>query len=199
MKQKQWIFKVAGTTFFLGTALLLLCSCNGGGGNGGNLQSKVDSLETELKAFRADKAVNDRRLADFDVLDFDTYTHQKWDSFGTTHTDDVKVFYPDGSISAGLTPGHIDKMKVQFTFAPDTKILSHPVKFGSGDWTAVVGVMEGTFSKPIQLGGGKSIAPTGKKFKLQMVTIGHWKEHKMFEEYLFWDNQNFSKQIGLAP
>ena len=32
-----------------------------------------------------------------------------------------------------------------FAFAPDAKITTHPVKFGSGDWTAVIGVMEGTF------------------------------------------------------
>jgi hypothetical protein len=31
-----------------------------------------------------------------------------------------------------------------------------------------------------------------------MVTIGHWKEGKMIEEYLFWDNQSFMKQTGLA-
>ncbi|MNY46578.1 hypothetical protein D3C86_1817700 [compost metagenome] len=59
--------------------------------------------------------------------------------------------------------------------------------------------MEGTFSKPMPIGNGKTIAPTGKKFKLSMTTVGHWgKDGKMSEEYLFWDNQSFMKQIGLA-
>jgi hypothetical protein len=31
-----------------------------------------------------------------------------------------------------------------------------------------------------------------------MTTIGHWEGGKMIEEYLFWDNQSFMKQIGLA-
>ena len=75
-----------------------------------------------------------------------------------------------------------------FVFAPDTKIQSHPVKFGSGDWTCVIGEMEGTFSKPMPVGNGKTIPPTGKKFKLSMCTVGHWKNGKMIEEYLFWDN-----------
>jgi hypothetical protein len=32
-----------------------------------------------------------------------------------------------------------------------------------------------------------------------MATIGHWKNGLMDEEYLFWDNQAFMKQAGLAP
>jgi len=58
--------------------------------------------------------------------------------------------------------------------------------------------MEGTFSKPMPIGNGKTIPPTNKKFRLSMATIGQWKAGKMFEEYLFWDNQSFMKQIGLA-
>lgn len=58
--------------------------------------------------------------------------------------------------------------------------------------------MEGTFSKPMPIGNRKTIPPTNKKFKLGMSTIGHWKDGKMIEEYLFWDNQSFMKQIGLA-
>jgi hypothetical protein len=58
--------------------------------------------------------------------------------------------------------------------------------------------MEGTFSKPMTGPDGKTIQPTGKKFKIRMCTVGHWKDGKMTEEYLFWDNQDFMKQIGLG-
>jgi predicted ester cyclase len=85
-----------------------------------------------------------------------------------------------------------------FVFAPDTKIKEHPVRIASGDWTAVSGVLEGTFSQPMPIGPGKAIPPTGKRFKLGMVTIGHWKDGVMTEEWLTWDNQTFMKQIGLA-
>ena len=53
-------------------------------------------------------------------------------------------------------------------------------------------------TKPMPIGGGKFIPPTGKKFSMQMVTIGRWKGGKMVEEYLFWDNAGFAKQIGLG-
>ena len=45
---------------------------------------------------------------------------------------------------------------------------------------------------------GKTIAPNGKRFAIGMATIGHWKGKTMDHEWLFWDNQDFMKQIGLA-
>jgi hypothetical protein len=138
------------------------------------------------------------RLRRFDSLDFQFYSNQKWDSFAISHDANIKVYYPDGTTTTGLYPQHINMLTPIFVFAPDTKITSHPVKFGTGEWTTVIGEMEGTFSRPMPVGNGKTIPPTGKKFKLSMCTVGHWKDGKMIEEYLFWDNQAFMKQIGLA-
>lgn len=176
-------------------AALTFTSCTN---NTAELQAKVDSLQNELKKFTDEKALTEQRLLVFDTLDYEFYTNQKWDKFNHSHADDIKVYYPDGFITEGLYPQHIDMLTPMFVFAPDTKIEQHPVKFGSGDWTTVIGVMEGTFSKPMPIGGGKTIPPTNKKFKLAMATIGHRKDGKMIEEYLFWDNQSFMKQIGLA-
>lgn len=177
------------------TAVVLLAGCSN---NSADLQAKVDFLQAELKKFSDEKSLTEMRLARFDSLDFDIYSNQKWDKFNISHDDNIKVYYPDGSSTVGLNPQHLDALKPMFAFAPDTKIKTHPVKFGSGDWTAVIGEMEGTFSKPMPIGNGKTISPTGKKFKLSMATIGHWKDGRMIEEYLFWDNQAFMKQIGLA-
>ena len=58
--------------------------------------------------------------------------------------------------------------------------------------------MEGTFTKPMVVGEGKTIPPTGKAYRIPMATIGHWKGKTMDHEWLFWDNQDFMKQIGLA-
>jgi len=49
------------------------------------------------------------------------------------------------------------------------------------------------------IGEGNTIPPTGKAYKLNMVTIGLWNEDgQMYEEYLFWDNLAFMQQLGLA-
>ncbi|MBC7669899.1 MAG: ester cyclase [Gemmatimonadaceae bacterium] len=137
-------------------------------------------------------------LRTFDTLDFDVYSNHKWDRLKEGHASDILVHYPDGHTSQGI-PAHVDELKGLFTFAPDTKIHVHPVKIQSGGWTSVIGVMEGTFSKPMNLGGGKVIAPTGKTFKLTMNTVAHWKNGVMQEEYLFWDNAGFMAQIGVGP
>jgi predicted ester cyclase len=175
-------------------ASLLVVACSD------NQDKSITSNGT--KAENLNTANNDRltqeRLRRFDSLDFQYYNNQQWDSFAISHADNIKVYYPDGTVTTGLNPEHINMLTPLFAFAPDTKITKHPVSFGSGDWTAVIGEMEGTFSKPMDMGNGKVIQPTGKKFKLSMSTIAHWKDGKMVEEYLHWDNYAMMKQIGVA-
>jgi hypothetical protein len=49
------------------------------------------------------------------------------------------------------------------------------------------------------LSDGKVMQPTAKGYRIPMATIGHWNRNGiMFEEYLFWDNGEFMKQIGLS-
>lgn len=139
----------------------------------------------------------DQHLATFDTLDFDVFTHQKWDRLHESHGKDIAVHWPDGHVTNGLDV-HIADLKAMFVYAPDTRIEVHSIKLGDGEYTSVVGIMEGTFTQPMPIGDGKFIQPTGKAFKIVMNTVGHWKDGVMDEEYLFWDNQTFMKQLGLA-
>ena len=116
----------------------------------------------------------ERHLKKFDVLDFDVFSNQKWDRLHESHAKDIVVTWPDGHETKGIDK-HIEDLKALFVFAPDIRIKVHPVRFGSGTWTAVTGVMTGTFTKPMPIGDGKTIAPTGKRFAIGMATIGHWK------------------------
>ena len=145
-------------------------------------------------------AVLAKNLANFDDLDFRVYTGQQWQDLHKSHTKDVVVHWPDGHTTNGIEK-HIEDLKFMWTFAPDNRITVHPARFGTqdGEWTAVTGWLEGTFTKPMAVGDGKTIPPTGKAYKIPMATIGHWnKQGIMFEEYLFWDNGEFMKQIGLG-
>ncbi|MGO1071124.1 ester cyclase [Lysobacter sp. CA199] len=152
---------------------------------------------TILKRLQAEQAQQDRHLQTFDELDFVHYSGQQWNDFHKSHAQNIVVHYPDGRTTTGLD-AHIAELKPQFVFAPDTRIKVHPVKIAQGNLTAVTGVMEGTFSQPMPLGDGKTLAPTHKPFKLAMATIGRWENGVMVEEWLFWDNQAFMKQIGAA-
>jgi predicted ester cyclase len=144
----------------------------------------------------AERIANDH-LVKFDTLDFDVYTTQKWERFSESHAKDILVHYPDGHTTKGLD-AHIEELKPMFVFAPDTRIETHPVRIAARDWTSVIGVIQGRFSHPMPMPNGKAIPPTGKKFKFNMCTVGHWVNGLMDEEYLFWDNQEFMKQVGLA-
>ena len=139
----------------------------------------------------------EKNLKTFDVLDFDVFSNQKWDRLQESHADDIVVTWPDGHETKGLAK-HTEDLKALFVFAPDITIKEHPIRFGSGNWTSATGVMTGTFTRPMPIGNGKFIQPTGKRFAIPMATIGHWVNGKMDHEWLFWDSHEFMKQLGLV-
>jgi hypothetical protein len=139
----------------------------------------------------------EKHLHTFDVLDFDVFSNQKWERLHESHAKDIVVTWPDGHETKGIDK-HIEDLKAIFAFAPDTAIKVHPIRFGSGSWTGVTGVMTGTFTQPMKTPGGKVIPPTGKRYAIPMATMAHWKNGVMVHEWLFWDNQEFNKQLGLA-
>jgi predicted ester cyclase len=125
------------------------------------------------------------------------FSNQKWDRLKESHATDVVVTWPDGHETHGIDK-HIEDLKAMFVAVPDTRITSHPIKIANGHWTAVVGVMQGTFSNPMKTADGKMIPPTGKKLDMQMATVGHWTDAGVMDhEWLFWDNQTYMKQLGL--
>jgi hypothetical protein len=77
------------------------------------------------------------------------------------------------ALAIGMFLTAAEDLKAMFVYAPDTKITEHSVRIGSGEWTSVIGVMKGTFTKPMPVAGGKMIAPTGKSFKLTMCRVDH--------------------------
>ena len=154
------------------------------------------SAKKGLNYAQAEKLVREH-IATFDDLDYNVFSNQQWTELHKSHSKDVLVHWPDGHTTQGIER-HIEDLKAMFVWAPDTRIKVHTVKFGQGEWTAVIGIMEGTFTKPMPAGDGKFIEPTGKAYKINMATISHWRGSVMNEEYLFWDNQEFMKEIGLG-
>ena len=137
-----------------------------------------------------------KNLETFDDLDYRVFTHQIWEDLDMSHSKDVIVHWPDGRVTEGIDI-HIHDLEKFFVWAPDTRILEHPIRIAMDNYTSVTGVFEGTFSKPMPLPDGNFIEPTGKSFTLLMATIGRWENGTMAEEWLFWDSQAFMKQLGL--
>lgn len=161
------------------------------------MQAKIDEMKKELKKYTDDRATVEKNLITFDTLDFVVFSNQEWVRLHESHSKDVVVNWPDGHHTNGIDR-HIEDLKALFVYAPDTKIKVHPIKFGSEEFTCVTGIMTGTFTKPMPIGGGKFIQPTGKQFSLPMCTVGHWKDGVMIEEWLYWDNATYMKQIGIT-
>ena len=137
-------------------------------------------------------------LETFDTLDFDVFSRQDWSRVGESHAPYIRVHWPDGHYTDGLDQ-HIQDMAALFVWAPDLRIAAHPVRVAKDNLTAVTGVLKGTFTQPMPDGSGGTIAPTGKAFALDMITVGIWnRQGAMDEEFVFWDGHALFQKIGLA-
>jgi hypothetical protein len=139
-----------------------------------------------------------RNLETFDELDFVVFSGQQWDRVGESHSENIRAHWPDGHYTDGLAR-HIEDLKFQFMFAPDTRVTDHPIRVAKGNLTAVTGVATGTFTRPMPDGKGGFIQPTGKKYAINMVTVGLWnRQGVMDEEFIIFDQLTFMQQLGLA-
>jgi SnoaL-like polyketide cyclase len=137
-------------------------------------------------------------LETFDTLDFEVFSRQDWSRVGESHAPYIRVHWPDGHYTDGIDK-HIEDMAALFVWAPDLRIQAHPLRVAKDNLTAVTGALKGTFSQPMPDGKGGTIAPTGKEFALDMITVGIWnRQGTMDEEFVFWDGQALSHKIGLA-
>ena len=191
MKTKTGIYTITAAL-----ALTVLMSCNNGNNDSEN-HATIKSLQEQITELTANSTLVEQNLITFDTLDYTVFSNQEWTRLHESHGKNIKVNWPDGHFTTGIEK-HIEDLSAMFVYAPDTRIKQHPIRFGSGKYTAVTGIMEGTFTKPMPIGAGKFIQPTGKSFKLPMATIGIWENGVMVEEYLYWDNQTYMNQLGLG-
>jgi len=197
MKAKKLTIRVAAAATVI-AIISVLSSCNTNPNQVTVSKAELDSLRNQVNEMVAGNAILAENLMKFDTLDFTVFSHQQWVRLHESHAEDIKVHWPDGRVVVGIEQ-HIKDLDAMFPYAPDTRITEHPVKFGSADgqWTAVTGVFEATFTEPMAIGNGKFIQPTGKKVKMPMCTIGRWENGVMVEEWLFWDNKTYMTQLGL--
>ena len=158
------------------------------------------SAKKQFECLARDSVVK-KNMETFHFLDFHVFNHQEWDKIGLSHSKDVVAHWPDGRTTVGIEP-HIEDMKAFFAWAPDTQVVEHTWLFGGGEaaeFTGCIALFSGTFTEPLPIGGGNTIPPTGKQFRIRFSTTAHWTtDGVMDEEYLIWDNQELSRQLGLS-
>jgi ketosteroid isomerase-like protein len=67
--------------------------------------------------------------------------------------------------------------------------------FGESDLTCFVTHFTGTFTAPLEMADGTVIQPTGRPFDVLYSTTARWRDGKIVEEYLFYDNGAFLSQF----
>ena len=161
------------------------------------LQAKINKLQAQVDAHEAERAATEKHLKTFDELDLVAFNNRDMARIKQIHADDVKVYNPDGTITEPMTPNHADELQFLFdTF--DFKVTDHIVGFGYGEWTAGISISEGKWVKPIKMPDGTVLEPTCKTLRIKIATIARWENGRIAEEYLFWDNADWNRQIGLG-
>jgi hypothetical protein len=104
-------------------------------------------------------------LKNMDHLDFTAWNTPDWDLFRRLHTADVHVEVCGQEDTHGID-AHVDAMKslVEQAGGRPMQIQSHPISFGSGEWTCVVG----------EFASGD-----------RMVTVAKWRDGAIAEEYIW--------------
>ena len=105
-------------------------------------------------------------LNGMDDLDFVGWNNADWNGvFARRHTDDVFVDFRGRPPTHGIQQ-HVEAMQayVESVGGAPPRVAGHPIAFGAGDWTCVVGELEG---------GGR------------MVTVARWRDGAISEEHIW--------------
>jgi hypothetical protein len=62
---------------------------------------------------------------------------------------------------------HVQWAMAAISAAPESRVLTHPITIAAGNWTAGTGTLPGN---------------------LTMITLAHWKDGRIAQEYLFMQN-----------
>ena len=112
-------------------------------------------------------------LERFDKLDFEAWNNRNWTLFREIHGPNVLVVDFNGNTTRGIEQ-HVQWAMAAISAAPDSRILAHPIKIAAGNWTAVTGTLPGSVT---------------------MVTVAHWEDSRIAEEYLFMQNPIVMNQV----
>ncbi|PTT60998.1 ester cyclase [Arthrobacter sp. HMWF013] len=72
-------------------------------------------------------------------------------------------------------------------------------KYESGNTAIDEGIVTGTNTGALKLGGGESMPPTGKKIRVRSCDVGRVEEGVCVSHHFYFDQLEFMAQLGLLP
>lgn len=129
----------------------------------------------------------------------DAWNSRDVDAFARGHKPDIVLRTPQRPPSLGLGDFRGWCAQLLQTF-PDHYVENNPskVSFAGGDWTCTIAGCSGTMTGPMRTGSGE-IAPTGRRFDLDVCTVSRWDNGQIAEKNVSYDFAAFMGQIGLQP
>jgi SnoaL-like domain len=125
--------------------------------------STTSSLSNQTEIVVAQTPEEQANLDRFDRLDFEAWNNRNWTLFEELHSPDVLVVDFTGNTTRGIDQ-HLQWAMAAVSAQPESRVLAHPIKIAAGDWTVGTGTLPGN---------------------LTMVTVAHWEDGRIAEEYLF--------------
>jgi hypothetical protein len=125
--------------------------------------STTPSSSNQTEIVVAQTPEEQANLDRMDRLDFEAWNNRNWTLFEELHSPDVLVVDFAGNTTRGIDQ-HLQWAMAAVSAQPESRVLAHPIKIAAGDWTAVTGTLPGN---------------------LTMVTVAHWEDDRIAEEYLF--------------
>jgi hypothetical protein len=130
----------------------------------------LEQLSNQSQIVVARTPVEKANLERFDKLDFQAWNNRNWTLFRELHAPDVFVVDFNGRITKGIEQ-HVQWAMAAISAAPESRVLTHPITIAAGNWTAGTGTLPGN---------------------LTMITLAHWKDGRIAQEYLFMQNPSTS-------
>jgi hypothetical protein len=125
--------------------------------------STIPSSSNQTEIVVAQTPEEQANLDRMDRLDFEAWNNRNWTLFEELHSPDVLVVDFAGNTTRGIDQ-HLQWAMAAVSAQPESRALAHPIKIAAGNWTALTSTLPGN---------------------LTMVTVAHWEDGRIAEEYLF--------------
>jgi hypothetical protein len=115
------------------------------------------------------------------------------------HHPDVVVHQTGLPAPSSTLAAHRAEVEALIRAFPDVHVHNDPydVAFGQGEWTTAIGRLTGTFTGELLAPDGTPVPPTGASFDVAFTTIARWRDGRITEERVLWDNGVLLRQVGL--
>src|SRR6266403_4755081 len=105
----------------------------------------------------------------------DAFNARDFAAVDTVHHPDMVAHITGNAQPIYGSVAHAAAMQQMLRIFPDIHVFTpYAIQFGSGDWITVVTRTTGTFTGEMVLPNGKVIAPTGKKFDVDLGQTTKW-------------------------